>query len=209
MQQCRKETGVFPTRIAVEKEVTGFGERLWRRAVVGKPQPRGLNLALAYFHMALIVKNDFYHVEWLKKKEKTIFINGYLKNVTETTCGLQSLQYLLSVSYRKGLTNLGIESANHELKSGGGRNEGQMGMKESAPAFKLSKQVMNTPSPLQPISPLAASILSFTCFCCWTSFTVIFIYLYVCLPSLAVTYLSNSIFSQYLPHPALYKTHAP
>jgi len=53
--------------------VTGFGERLWRRAVVGKPQPRGLNLALAYFHMALIVKNDFYHVEWLKKKRENHF----------------------------------------------------------------------------------------------------------------------------------------
>lgn len=26
--------------------------------------------------------------------------------------------------YRKGLTNLGTESANHELKSGGERNEG-------------------------------------------------------------------------------------
>ena len=46
------------------------------------------------------------------------------RNVTETTCGLKSLQYLLSFSYRKGLTNLGIESENHELKSGGGRTEG-------------------------------------------------------------------------------------
>ena len=83
------------------------------------------------------------------------------------------------------------------------------GNEGKGPAFKLSKRVRNTLSPLQPISPLAASILSFTCFCCWTSFTVIFIYLYVYFPSLAVTYLSNSIFSQYLEHPALCKNHVP
>lgn len=87
-------------------------------------------------------------------KKRKPFHKWLLKNVTETTCGLQSLQYLLSVSYRKGLTNLETESVNHELKSG------ERGMKDRRNEGK-GLCLLNWVSvgdehtlPLQPISPL-------------------------------------------------------